>query len=181
MKKILLMASMALALTFTACSNKEPVYVDPEFKGAPNWVLNYSDTKNTITAVGSAQKNAGNDYAFQKQEATANARDNLSQQIEVKVNNMFKSFKSTTGAGVDGTYDKATEAVSKQISSQTITGSKINKSWRSMTGTLYVQVSLNKDLIVKDIKAKTSHLNDNALFQKFLAEKAQKELSAEVN
>lgn len=174
------------ASLFTACSQsnqpqQEAVYVDPEFQGAPSWVMNPM-VEGAISDIGSAPKNAANDFGFQRDEAVANARDNIAKQLQVKVSNLFKSFKSSTGSGKDGTFDKSVESVSKQITSQTLSGSKMIKQWRSRTGTMYVQVVLDSSIVKNQMEKsiKTSFKNDKALYQKFLAAKANKELDKEL-
>lgn len=175
------------ASLFTACSSSaqpkkdESAYVDPEFQGAPSWVLNPM-VEGAIADIGSAPRNAGNDFGFQRDEAIANARDNIAKQMQIKVSNMFKSFKASTGSGKDSTFDKSVESVSKQVASQNLSGSKMVKQWRSKTGTLYVLVAISTDGVKKDMEksVKTSFKNDKALYQKFLAAKAQGELDKEL-
>lgn len=180
---------LVASLLITGCSSKQEVdaskeygsYIDNEFAGAPEWVLN-PNVDGYIADIGSAKPNAGNDYSLQREEAIADARNNLVRQIEIKVNNMFKSYKTTTGTGDNGTYDSTVESVSKQIASRTLVGSKMVKQWRSKTGTLYVLVVLDSTNVANMIgnSIKTSFNNDEAMYKRFLADKAQGELEAEL-
>ena len=62
-------------------------------------------------------------------------RETISQDNwRVKVQNMFKSFKASTGTADDGSYDRASESVSRQISNNTISGSKLRNAWFSKSG-----------------------------------------------
>ena len=122
--------------------------------------------------------------SFQRQEAVAAARDDLARQIGIKVKNMFKQFQATTGIGDAQTAEKATENVSKQVASQTLAGSKVVKTWRSPSGTLFVLVGMPDPNAVKTAvkqAVKTSLHNDQALWQKYLAKKADKELDEAVD
>ena len=189
MKRILLSTAVISTLFFTGCVNQgaQPeaaqVYVDPELEGAPSWVL-MPMVEGTIAEVGSAKRNAGNDISFQRNEAMADARDNLARQISTKVATMFKSFKSSTAAGGNGTFDKSVESVSKQIASQTLNNTVVKGTWISKTGALYVLVAVNTQdvtsMMEQAVKSNTSFKNDEALYQKFLASKAQGELDAEL-
>lgn len=187
MKKILLSTAVIGALFMSGCGKNEPqkeepqVYVDPELQGAPAWVL-MPFVEGTICETGSAKRNAGNDISFQRNEAMADARDNLAKQISTKVANMFKSFKAATGSGKDSTFDKSTESVSKQIASETLKGTVVKGTWISKTGTLYVLMAVDVKSVEKSMEdsVKTSFGNDQALYQKFLASKAQGELDAEL-
>jgi hypothetical protein len=128
--------------------------------------------------------NAGHDKSMQRTEAMASARDALARQISVKVSNLFKSFKSTTGSGDAATFDKATSDVSKQLASQTLSGSRqVGQSWTNpKTGELFIMVGISNEPVKKKIEeaVKTSFKNDKAMYQKFLASKADGELDKEL-
>ena len=138
----------------------------------------------SVVALGIAKMNAGNDKSMQRTEAMASARDALARQIQVKVSNLFKSFKATTGSGADATFDKATSDVSKQLASQTLSGSRqVGRSWtHPQTGELFIMVGISNEPIKKEIEkaVKTSFKNDKAMYQKFLAAKADGELDKEL-
>ena len=182
--KSLLIVTMS-SIVFTGCWWNKPtvedVYIDPELKGAPKWVMT-PQVEGFIAEMGSASRNAGNDFSFQRNEAMSDARANLVKQIEIKVDTMFKAFKATTGGGKDATFDKSSESVSKQIASRTLNGTIVKETWISESGTLYVLMVIDtkivEDAMEKTIK--TSFKNDKAMYQKFLAAKAQGELSAEL-
>jgi hypothetical protein len=190
-KKVIkvLASGVVIATMFSGCEQpnlnvqaKKDIYVDPEFQGAPDWVMNTPFMNGKLTAVGSAPRNAGNDIQFQKELAIGTARDNLARQVSVSVKNMLKKFVSTTGSGKAGTYDNASENVSKQIANETITNSRAIKSWISRTGTYYVLVVKDTASVVDsmDKNIKTSFKNDKAMYQKFLHAKAQGELEQEL-
>ena len=138
----------------------------------------------SITALGIAKMNAGHDKAYQRTEAMGSARDELARQMEIKVSNLFKKYKATTGSGSAATFDKATSDVSKQLASQTLVGSKqIGRSWRHpQTNELFIMVGVNTAEVKAKMEdaVKTSFKNDQAMYQKFLAEKANGELSREL-
>jgi len=148
---------------------------------APQWTCN-PYLEGSIVALGVAPKNAGNDYGMQRTEAMASGRDALATQLSVKVSTMFKSYKATTGSGEDATFDKANSNVSKQLASQTLQGSKAVESWQSADGTLFLLVGLSNEPVKEQMEnaVKTSFKNDKAMYQKFLAAKADGELDAEL-
>jgi PBP1b-binding outer membrane lipoprotein LpoB len=138
----------------------------------------------SIVGLGVAKMNAGNDKSMQRTEAMGSARDGLARQISVKVSNLFKSFKSTTGSGNAATFDKATSDVSKQLASQTLNGSKqVGKSWRHpKTNELFLMVGISNAPVKAKMEeaVKTSFKNDKAMYQNFLASKANGELDKEL-
>lgn len=148
---------------------------------APKWTCN-PYLEGSIVALGVAPKNAGNDYGMQRAEAIAEGRTALANQLSVKVSTLFKSYKATTGSGTDATFDKSNSQVSKQLASQTLNGSRGVESWKSNAGTLYVLVGLSNEPVKKQMEnaVKTSFKNDKAMYQKFLASKANGELDAEL-
>jgi len=145
MKKVLATTALAFSLLgLTGCGVSAPDFNKCMMDGtqAPTWVCDGgAETEGGLFAVGSAEKSALG-ISFQRTEATASARDALARQIGVKVKNMFKQFQATTGVGDAQTADKATQNVSKQVASQTLAGSKVVKTWRSPTGTMYVLVGM---------------------------------------
>lgn len=189
-KNILKIASLAVVGTLLiGCIGTKQVekQAEPDFRCqqdeqlAPKWTCN-PYLEGSIVALGVAPKNAGNDLGMQRAEAIAEGRDALANQLSVKVSTLFKSYKATTGTGVESTFDKANSKVSKQLASQTLQGSKGVDTWTSNKGTLYILVGLSNEPVKKQIEdaVKTSFKNDKAMYQKFLAAKANGELDAEL-
>jgi len=183
-----ILVGSTLALSLSGCfGDKTPQKEEPDFtchqdgQRAPEWACN-PYLEGSISALGIAETNAGNDYGMQRAEAIAEGRDSLANQLSVKVSTLLKSYKATTGSGKDGTFDKSTSKVSKQLASEMLSGSKAVKSWKSDKGTLYVLVGLSNEPVKAAIgkSIKTSYKNDKAMYQKFLAAQAQGELDAEL-
>ncbi|OPX26859.1 MAG: hypothetical protein B1H07_03360 [Campylobacteraceae bacterium 4484_166] len=176
-----------LSLVIVSCSSKEkpkPVSFQCKQGGvlAPKWTCNPA-VEGAIADVGIAKMNAGNDKSFQRSEALADGRDRLAAQVAVKVSNLFKQYKGTTGAGKASTFDKATSFVSKQLVSETLNGSKSVDIWEQpTTKELFLLVTVSTDSVAKamDKAIKTSFKNDQAMYQKFLASQANGELNKEL-
>lgn len=149
---------------------------------APEWTCN-PYVEGAMAAIGIAKMNAGGDKSFQRTEAMADARDALASQIETKVSNLFKSYKASTGTGDSATFDQSSSKVSKQLASQTIQGSKQRASWTNpKTKELYLLVAVSSEPVKQSMEnaVKTSFKDDQALYQKFLSEKANGELDKEL-
>ncbi|QCT95109.1 hypothetical protein FE773_07870 [Caminibacter mediatlanticus TB-2] len=150
MKKFLF---FAFIIFFIGCSSKSDVNKINstciiENQNAPSWICRPEDTKEYITAVGSAEKtNLG--FSFQQTEAVAAARDALARRISVKVKNIFKRYESNTGVKGNLVSEKVVTNVSKQLSNLTLNDSKILNTWQSKNGTLYVLVGMPKANIKK--------------------------------
>jgi len=151
-----------------------------ELANAPEWVLN-PQREGGLSAVGSAKIGPAG-IQFARTEALADARNELARQINVKVKNMVKNFTQVIGAGDQQTVDKVSVHVSKQVTAQTLNGSKQADMWISPSGTLYVLVVLDPASVQEAVKEATltSFKNEKALWQKFQAKKAHEELEREI-
>lgn len=181
MKKIYILLAMLALIFVTGCSNKEEKQevekkvVSEELSDYPDWYINPT-FEDGLAAVGSAKIGAGG-LSFARQEAMADARAQLAQSIEVKVNTMFKSYVNTVGLGGEDGLEKVATSVSKQVASQTLKGSRQEQLDRVGDELLILVVIPNESLRDETKKAVNTTLgNDQALWQEFKAEKAQQEL-----
>jgi len=187
----LLLVASAAAVVMTGCSSttkenvaeppKECVFPDSPKDAAPLWICDAPVEGVAVSAVGVANKSAAG-VSFMKDQAAADARVKLAQQMKVHVNNMIKQYVETTGAGSSETVDKVNTSVSKLITSETITGSRIFRSTVSPKGDMYVLVGLDPTVTKEATEKilKTSMNNERALWQQFKAAKGQEEMAAEI-
>jgi hypothetical protein len=177
--------SGAIALSFIACAGEQPA---PQVEGcnmagpnSPMWVCEPM-MEGSITAIGVAQKSPAG-VGFQRTEATAQGRDELTRILNLKVSNMVKSFAQSTGIGEAQTMEKVSSQVSKQVASETLSGSRVVKTHVNQSnGELFVLMAIDTQA-VQDYAKKavaTSMKNDEALYQQFMAKKAQEELEKEI-
>lgn len=177
-----------IALGVAACSSapaKVEKVAECVFPGsdkeAPLWVCDAPVEGMTVGAVGSAAKSDAG-IAFMKQMAATEARVQLAQNMKVQVQNMIKQYAETTGAASKETVDRVNTSVTKQITDQTLQGTKIFRSIVGPDGTMYVLVGLDEIAAQKltETAVKTSMGNDQAAWQQFKAQKGQDELAAEI-
>jgi len=193
MKKQLgtLILSTALALSFTACSDKEPEPVAAEEQAdfrcridsqlAPEWACGNASMEGAITAVGSAPLSKIG-QGFSRREALANARSNLVQQLQTLVKDKVETFARSTGVGGDEVADKVSTQVSKQVAKYSLQGSKQMKYWQNPGNSdIYVLVGIDEGEMNKEIKerVKSSYKNDDALWQQFQSKQALEGLEKE--
>lgn len=186
-KMLLLMVCLVLGsfVLFSCSSNTAKVdneALSKEFENAPSWVLDGGGSmEGGMAAVGSAKiGSAGMNFA--RTEALANGRDELARQLGVKVKNMVKNFTQTTGIGDSETVDKVSSQVSKQVTNETLTGSRQKDSWISPSATFYALVVVDPEIVKESVKnsVQTSLKNEQALWQQFQAKKAYDELDKEI-
>jgi LPP20 lipoprotein len=188
MSKITNVLLAVVALGVVACSSTpakvekvaECVFPGSD-KAAPLWVCDAPVEGMTVGAVGSSPKSDAG-IAFMKQMAATEARVQLAQNMKVQVQNMIKQYAETTGAGSKETVDRVNTSVTKQITDQTLQGTKIFRSIVGPDGTMYVLVGLDEAAAQKltETAVKTSMNNDQAAWQQFKAQKGQDELAAEI-
>lgn len=177
----------AVALGVTACSTpaKKEVAAECVFpnseKAAPLWVCDGPVEGIAVAATGSAPKSAAG-IDFMKQMAATSARTKLAQQMQVHVQNSIKQYAETTGVGDSETVDRVNTSTTKQITDQSLVGTKTVRSITGPDGTMYVLVGLDDVSAQKltESAIKTSMNNEKALWQKFQAGKAQDELAADI-
>ena len=180
--KITLAASISL---LAACGGDEVKQAAPDcvFPDAPNtpapgWICNEPVPGIAVSAVGVAEKSAAG-HSFMQNMAATDARVQLAQAMKVQVQNMVKQFAETTGAADTETVDKVNTSVTKQITDQTLVGTRIYKTRTSPNGTLYVLLGMDggATAAAAEKALRTSMNNDRALWQQFKAKKSQDELA----
>ena len=189
LKKTMILLLSVLAVSCSSTPEKEAdtgmaagcTFPDAPATPAPAWICDEPVADIAVTAVGSAAHSKAG-FDFMKQMAAASARVQLAQQMRVQVRNMIKQYAETTGAADSETVDKVNTSVSKLITKEELTGSKVYKTRTSPNGTLYVLVGLDPENAIEVTKAalKTSMNNDQALWQQFKAQKGQDELAADI-
>jgi LPP20 lipoprotein len=187
-KAAYLIAGVALSAFLTGCGEKKKeevadcVFPDAPGTAAPGWVCDEPVSGVEVSAVGSADK-SGAGHDFMKTMASTSARVQLAQNMKVQVRNMVKQYIETTGAADSETVDKVMTSVTKQITNETLVGTKIFKTRTSPSGALYVLVGMDEASVQQATKkaVKTSMKNERALWQQFKAQKTQDELAAEIS
>ncbi len=181
-----LLLGTSVVLLLSACAGKKQevadcVFPDSPGTAAPGWVCDEPVEGLAISAVGSAEK-SGAGHDFMKTMAATNARVTLAQNMKIEVRNMIKQYVETTGAADTETVDKVLTSVTKQITNETLIGTKIQKTRKSPGGSLYVLIGMDQTSMQQATEnaLKTSMKNENALWQQFKAQKGQDELAAEI-
>ncbi|UTW48653.1 LPP20 family lipoprotein [Bacterioplanoides sp. SCSIO 12839] len=180
----------AAATLLVACASNQPapqqpvascVFADGSGQAAPEWVCGAPVNGVDLSAVGYADK-SGAGPNFMKQMAATAARVELAQTMKVEVQNMIKQYAETTGAGDSETVDRVNTSVTKQITKETLVGSKIFRQMPTPSGGMVVLVGLDADTLnqLAEQALKTSMNNERALWQKFQAEKSFDELASEI-
>ncbi len=177
-------------VSLAACSSnpKEEVAEVPDCTfpdapeiAAPAWICDEVIDGFPVSAVGSYRPTKAG-HQFQKTQAVAAGRNALASRMKVHVKQMVKNYVETTGVGDDETVDAVTTDVSKQITSETLYGTRAVKTRKSPNGTLYVLVAMDSADTAKAAQEalKSSYKNQKAMWQKMMADRSFAELDAEI-
>ena len=186
-KKLNMLLVSAVILGVTACAGtpKKDVIAECVFpnsdKAAPLWVCDGPVEGVAIGATGSSPK-SGAGIDFMKQQAATSARVRLAQQMKVQVQNSIKQYVETTGIGDAETVDKVLTSTTKQITDETLVGTKTYRSAVAPDGAVYVLVGIDEAgaKTLTETAVRSSMNNEKALWQKFQAGKAQDEMAADI-
>ena len=181
-------SAIAITLLLSACGSDEVkqaaadcVFPDAPTTDAPGWICDEPVDGVEVSAVGVAEKSAAG-HSFMKNMAATDARVQLAQAMKTHVQNMVKQYAETTGAADSETVDKVNTSVTKQITDETLVGTKIFKTRKSPNGALYVLLGMDGSIAAAATEnaLKTSMNNDRALWQQFKAQKGQDELAESI-
>lgn len=183
MGRLCLILAVLLAWGFAACGNKhiDNEAMEEEFENAPEWVLIGHD-KDAFSAVGSA-KIGKSGMQFAKTAALAQARNELARQMSVRVNSLVDNFVQQTGLGDAQMVDRLGKQVSKQVSRETLNGSRQADVWISPSSDIYVLVNMDTDSVKESVRHQviTSFRDEEARWQEFKAKNGKAELDREID
>lgn len=159
--KHILAVSVAAAFFVVGCGDKDNALgegakkIDKKalqalnIQGAPNWVLNGG--QGDMSSVGMADIING-DLGYARTEALALARDELARQVATEIEGVISRAASVSmGASAqDAQISKASEQITKQSVSQTLSGSKQTDTWVTKDATkIFVLIKLSPELKAK--------------------------------
>ncbi|MDR0484702.1 MAG: LPP20 family lipoprotein [Alphaproteobacteria bacterium] len=189
MKNFALINAILVALLISGCATKKETieitecnFPDNPSVAAPLWVCGGAVEGVAISAVGSTPKSKAG-VNFMTQQATANGRVVLAQQIQADIQAMVKNFTETTGSLDSETVDQVNSLVSKQITNQRLQGTRVFKQTVSPNGTLYVLVGFDSAIYNSFVKESlnTSYQNNQAQWQRILSDRSFNELEASIS
>lgn len=191
MKLIKLIPVLSMVGLLAACGGKEvkpePAAAVPDcsFPGtttpAPGWICDEPVPGVEISAVGVTEPSKAG-ISFMRDQAAADARGRLAEQVQVSAQKMVKSYLGTTGVGDAETVDAAASSTLRTVANQELYGSKIYRSLQAPDGRYFVLMGIDKENAQKIIQqsVNTSMKNDQALWQQFQSQKSFDEMSAEI-
>lgn len=170
MRKTLVWGILLVSLVVAGCAGNK--HLAKDYKGealreAPEWVLE-PEMDGMICEVGVAPPSPAG-FQFQRTEALANARDELSRKINLVVNNTLKQRAEQADNGKRRKLEKVTASISDQISNRVLSGSMQKNIWIAADGTMFVLVGLDR-AAVEDILAETEIEQDLQIGHSLLAE-----------
>ncbi len=180
-----IMAMVSLAVSLAACGGGNVreevaacVFPDAPSEPAPGWICDEPVEGVVVSAVGVAEKSAAG-FSFMKNMAATDARVQLAQAMKVQVQNMVKQYAETTGSADAETVDRVNTSVTRQITDESLSGTRVIKTRMSPNGALYVLLGMDAAAAAQSAEQaiRSSMQNDSAQWQQFRASQGQDELA----
>lgn len=173
------------AALVSACSSTDELGSASDI---PSWILN-PHVEGGIAAT-DCVKFSGN-ISVDKKMATANSRLALAQQIDLKVEALDKTYSNRVDANDDTTVGTTFSSVSKQVTQQKLTGSRVVKAdvvkildKDHFCVLTTIEPEETKDLfdaLIKQSKVSINAQDEKFLYQEFKAYKAEQDLDKEIS
>lgn len=145
---------LTLLMVFLGCGKKvkkiDNERYEEEFAHAPDWVIAKHEGEN-FSAVGSAHIGKGG-VQFARTEALSNARSELARQVSVKVQGLVNTFAQQAGLGDEQNLDAFSKQVSKQVTDETLAGSREKDMWISPSEDIYILAILEKAEVKESVR-----------------------------
>lgn len=122
-----------------------------EFAGAPSWVIegcrSYVGEPSPTKLCGVGSFKGSSNISLARTAAMARGRTEIARSLGVKVRSMLKDYQATTTGGAEFGETASDEQhvvdVSKQITDISLTGTEIQDTWISNSGTYYTLMVLD--------------------------------------
>ncbi len=127
-----------------------------EMAGLPKWALGNCREglphKDSLCGTGSVQ--GMSNLGLARSAAEARARTELARTLQVRVKSMIKDYQAATQGGADQqtASEQHIEDVSRQITDVTLSGSRLETTFVSETGTFWALVVLDADAFKASLK-----------------------------
>ncbi len=175
-RSILGLLSLAVCIGFTGCKSPPKMDSDKSMFDYMQEQVGKIGEEGGMAAVGIGESRKP-DMAIAK--AKLEARKNLAQLVQVKIENLEKAFAEEVGDAETSEINQLFSSATKQITSQTLMGTvpKMQK-FETDDGvtTAYVLMVLNPSIIDASLK----NANAKHLYERFRASKAFEELDKEI-
>jgi hypothetical protein len=173
MRKIgFLLVVLSMALVIASCASSPQVNTSE----IPSFWLNPPTSKDTLYGVGSAKMSS---LDLSRTTATASARDEVAQEVQVTVKNALTKYAQQAGEGDNQQTLAYVETVSRQVANVTLSGCRTEKVSVASDGTVYALVSYPVTNMMDTAKTQFSR-NDASAFAEFKANEALKRLNDEI-
>lgn len=161
---LLLSLAGLLCAAPSGCGKPSPkAALAAEMEGLPPWALGKCEeslkNKDALCASGSVQGMSS--VSLARSAAEGRARTELARMLQVRVKSMLKDYQAAAQGGPDDATksEQYIEDTSKQITDLTLSGSRLEETFVSETGTFWALVVLDVDAF-KDSLQRANELND---------------------
>ena len=158
--------SLALLGVVLGCGSSPPKpqnALQAEMVGAPKWAQSSCQLglQNKKAICGTGSVSGMTNVALARSAAEGRARTELARSLQTRVKAMMKDYQAATqgGPGNKTASEQHIEDVSKQITDTTLSGTRLQETWISDSGTVWALVVLDTDSF-KDSLSNMKQLDD---------------------
>jgi hypothetical protein len=159
--RVIFITSTAVALGAFACASDgtNDSAMANELAGAPVWVIKgcsgFSGESKATKLCGVGSFNGSRNVTLARTAAMARGRTEIARSLSLKVDSMLKDYQSTTTGGTEfassANDEQHFEDVGKQITDMSLTGTEIEDTWISNSGTYYTLMVLDVEKFEKSV------------------------------
>lgn len=158
------LAGLLCSAGLGACGKPSPkTALAAEMENLPPWALGKCEEslKNKGALCGSGSVQGMSSVSLARSAAEGRARTELARVLQVRVKSMLKDYQSAAQGGPDNetTSEQYIEDTSKQITDVTLSGSRLEETFVTETGTFWALVVLDVNAF-KDSLQQANALND---------------------
>lgn len=148
----------------------------PDFRDAPDWVLQPPSAEDAIYGVGQAKMSS---LSMSQTMATSRARDDIARQVEIVVKSAITDYAQEAGEGDNEQTIEFVEVVSRQLVDVELRGLKTKQYYYASDDTVFALVEYPINAF-KEAAGQAFERNEAAAFAEFKASQALDALNHEL-
>ena len=168
--------ALTTALILIGCSSNRSGSTEETRSDTPDWWFSPATSETHYYAFGQAKKQ---NPSLAKQTATARARTEISQAVNVKVASLLKDFMQESGIGDNAQATEFSQAVTKQVTNNSLQGSAIKEAYVAKDGTIYILVEYSLNSVRQN--ALDAAKKEEALYNEFKAKQGFDDLEKAIS
>ena len=177
MRNVLLFSLILLLPLLAGCPSAPQQAAQPTMQAGPEWYMNPPSDPNFLYA---AKSETSQDLQRAIDKAVLSGRQDIAQQVEVRITSLQKKFDEETGMGQDSQLLSQFTSAVKAVAQVALTGSKVKKQEYRQEGGIYRAFCLVEYPIgAAQQQMRDQIRNNEQMYTRFRATQSYKEMDDE--